>query len=73
MKGEVENSCLTNSSAKMGSKSSGVAGCLVFGFSMGNGALGRSAVMLYHWVGISFSESVIFLIFSMLFCKFECE
>src|SRR5512135_1804388 len=57
----VLTSCRIRSMGKIGLRSSGPTGCLVPGWSGGLGLFGMSAMMLYHFVGISLSDSTIFV------------
>src|SRR5439155_25132495 len=57
----VETSCLISSIGNSGARSAGPIGCPVPGCRTAGGGVLRSAAMLYHLVGMSFSDSTNFV------------
>jgi hypothetical protein len=62
----VDISCSITARGKIGARSSGVTGCLVPGCSTGARGSGRSALMLYQWVGRCSSSSRYFTLSLMV-------
>src|ERR1051326_4107909 len=57
----VDTSCLISSIGNRGARSAGPMGCPVPGCRTGGAGVFRSAAMLYHFVGMSFSPRTIFV------------
>lgn len=64
-------SCLINSSGNRGDKSSGLMGSKVCGCRYGGGFTGRSAIRLYHRLGISIAREL--GVYAALACTLELE
>jgi hypothetical protein len=63
-------SCCISPIGNIGVKASGPMGSLVAGFKGGSGLLGISAIILYHFSGMSFSDNNIFRSFIIISFSF---